>query len=195
MVAPSISDPVLVTRRIRSPWQPGGTIWTVVVAAVGFEAVTVHPPLMTGNPPGRYRTDPATPSIVTDACRDGPCRACGNALSVGICIGRRQAGALRGPIRPVSNALTSVNSSRCPAEPPHTRKVAGSKPAGSTTKTAVKASRLSHGSVPDRRHTMPNVTIWKRWGVALRVGRRRLLIIHVVVKPRLRYGMRFCCIN
>jgi hypothetical protein len=59
----------------------------------------------------------------------------------------------------------------------------------------VKASRLSHGSVPDRRQTMPNVTIWKRWGVAWRVGRRRLLIIHVVVKPRPRHGMRFCGIS
>jgi hypothetical protein len=44
------------------------TMWTVVVAAVGFEAFTVDSPLMTGNrpdPPGRCRTDPATKSVVT----------------------------------------------------------------------------------------------------------------------------------
>ena len=44
------------------------TMWTVVVAAVGFEAFTVNSPLMTGNrpdPPGRCRTDPATKSVVT----------------------------------------------------------------------------------------------------------------------------------
>jgi hypothetical protein len=66
---------------------------------------------------------------------------------------------------------------------------------GPPPKLQLKQSRLSHGCVPDRRQTMPNVTIWKRCGAAWRVGRRRLLIIHVVVKPRLRYVMRFCCIS
>jgi hypothetical protein len=52
---------------------------------------------------------------------------------------------------------------------------------GYCTKTSVMQSRLSHGSVPDRHRTMPNITIWKRRGAGVASWANRLLIIYAVV--------------
>jgi hypothetical protein len=75
-------------------------------------------------------------------------------------------GALTGLIRADRRALTSANEiCQWLNRLTRGRSLVRNQP-GPPPKLQLLQSRLSHGSVPDRHRTMPNVTVWKRCGAA-----------------------------